>query len=195
MFDFIKRRFRRSRRRVSVQQVPHEQQDDSGDIPPRFIPIESLFEGAEIPGTSEWIGEMAKVIQTLEGEQITWEKKGVRGCCGHMIFAVNEKITDAGIQAGLGGVCPYCAEESAGLGLYCSKCGSHCEGCGRNNVCTHHTRLFKDIDGNEQLLCPDCYKKADLERLFKKTLWVMLWPFLDHSRGSDFKNRRNYYDY
>lgn len=195
MFDFFKRRFRRSNRQVSVRQVPQDQQEDPRDIPPGYTPIESLFEGSEIPGTSEWIGQMAKVIQTMQGEQITWDKKkGIRGACGHMIFAIDEKITDTGIQSGLGGICSDCAEESDGLGLYCTACSSHCEGCGRKNICTRHTKLFKDINGQEHLLCPNCYKKADLERFFKKTLWVMLWPFLDHNHGSYFKDKRNYYD-
>jgi hypothetical protein len=195
MFDFIKRLFLRSRRPVSVQQIPREQQDESRDMPPRFTPIETLYEGSEIPGTREWVGEMAKVIQTLEGEQITWEKKkGVRGDCGHMIFAIDEKITVTGIQLGLGGVCFDCESEGKS-GCYCSQCASHCDGCGRNNVCVSHTRLFKDIDGKEYLLCPSCFKKADLERFFKKTLLVFLSPFIDHNPKSDFKNRRNYYDY
>ena len=195
MFNFIKRLFRRSRQPASVQQIPREQQDEPRDIPLPFRPIETLYEGSEIPGTREWIGEMAKVIQTLEGEQITWQrKKGVRAACGHMIFAVDEKITDTGIQRGLGGACPDCAKESESLGLYCSQCANHCDGCGRNNICVRHTRLFKDIDGHEQLLCPDCYKKADLERFFKKTLLVLLSPFLDPDHGSDSKKRRDPYD-
>lgn len=196
MLDFIKRLFRRSRRQVSVQQKPHEQQEEPRDVPPEYTPIETLYEGSEIPGTKEWIGEMAKVIQTMQGEQITWErKKGIRGACGHMIFAIDEKITDTGIRIGLGGACPYCVEESKGLGFYCTQCESQCEKCGRKNICVRHTKLFKDIDGNEQLLCPDCYKKADLELFFKKTLWAMLWPFFDDNQRSDFKNRRNYHDY
>ncbi|MFC1604961.1 hypothetical protein ACFL5F_08040 [Planctomycetota bacterium] len=195
MFDFIKRLFRRSRRQVSVQQIPYEQQDESRDIPPRFIPIETLYEGSEIPGTKEWIGEMAKVIQTMQGEQITWDKKkGVRLDCGHLVFAIDERITNTGIRIGLGGVCSDCESERK-AGLYCSQCGSHCDGCGRNNICTRHTRLFKDIDDQEQLLCPDCFKKADMEHFFKKTLLLILWPFLDHNQGSESQNRRNYYDY
>jgi hypothetical protein len=195
MFDFFKRCFRRSNRQVSVRQVPHDQQEESRNIPPRYIPIESLFEGSEIPGTSEWIGQMAKIIQTMQGEQITWDKKkGVLGDCGHPIYGIDEKITDTGIQLGLGGICSDCKAEGK-MGLYCSQCGSHCDGCGRNNVCSRHTKLFKDIDGQEQLLCPDCYKKADLERFFKKTMLVFLSPFIDHNPKPDSKNRRHYYDY
>jgi len=194
MFDFFKRLFRRSRRPASVQQIPREQRDESRDMPPGFTPIETVYEGTEIAGTREWIGTWARVILTPEGEQITWEKeKGVRCDCGHLIFAKYEKITETGIQIGLGGVCSDCESEGKS-GVYCSRCASHCDGCGRNNICVRHTRLFKDIDGHEQLLCPDCYKKADLERFFKKTLLVLLSPFLDRDHGSDSKKRRDPYD-
>lgn len=201
MFDyikgFIKQLFRRSRRSVTVQPIPHEQNDESHNVPSQYIPIETQFEGSEIPGTQEWIGEMAKVIQTVEGEYITWErKKGIQGACGHMIYGIDEKITETELQLGLGGICKYCGNpEKNKIGLVCSRCVSHCDSCGTRSICTTHARPFTNIDGEERLLCPDCRSKAGLERFFKKTLLATLWPLLDHNRPSDSQKRRDDYDY
>jgi hypothetical protein len=201
MFERIKRFFkaffRRSRRQVTVRQVHHSQQEQSRDLPPHFIPIETITEGSAIPGTNEWIGDIAKVLQTLQGEQVTWErKKGIQADCGHMIFGIHEEITETGIQRGLGGICDYCRAESEDtLGLYCSQCTSHCDNCGKHNICVRHTRLFEDAAGQKRLLCPDCLAKAELDKFFKKTVLTLLWPFLDHNRTRNSEKGKNHYEY
>jgi hypothetical protein len=43
-------------------------------LPPNYIPIETLIEGQEIPGTNRWVGEVAKVFQTPAGEPITIDR-------------------------------------------------------------------------------------------------------------------------
>jgi len=189
LLKFIKRFFKRSRQQV--QHVPHEQHNESCNTPPPVIPIESLYKGADLPDFSDWVGEIAKVFQTFDGDQVTIDrKKGIRCDCGHIIYSIDPKITETGFQHGLGGVCDFCQTEGKS-GLYCSQCGSYCEKCRKNNVCVSHTRLFKDIDGQEQLLCPDCYKKADTERFFKKTLSAMLWPFLENNDQNNSKKDEN----
>jgi len=185
LFKFIKQLFKRSRQQV--QHVPHEQHDESCNIPPRVIPIETVYEATELPGSSDWIGEIAKVFQTFDGDQVTLDrKKGIRCDCGHTIYQIDEEITTTSIKYGLGGECSDCKAEGKS-GYFCSQCKSHCQKCNRKDLCAHHTQSFTDINDKEWDLCPACYKKADTERFFKKTLSVMLWPFLENNNQNNSK--------
>jgi hypothetical protein len=190
------RQFRSRRHSVTPYQAqPEDRPSYEQDLPPNYIPIETLIEGQEIPGTNRWVGEVAKVLQTLAGEQITIDRrKGVRLSCGHIAFAVQEKITENSIQRGIGGFCADCAAEGVELPAFCSRCGSHCDACGRRNLCSKHAQLFEDIDGQKRLLCPDCLSKAQHEKLFKKMVSIMLWPFVDRDRLSGPKNRDSDYE-
>jgi hypothetical protein len=176
---------------------PEQPPNDFCNLPPGNIPIETLYEGQEIPGTSHYVGNIAKIFQTMSGEQVTYDqKKGVRCGCQHNIFSIDEKVTPTGIQRGLGGTCVYCAAEAAELfklnlisqqqaeqlSLYCSQCASHCDGCRRTDICRRHAQKFEDVDGKTILLCPACLKKANNEKIFNKTLAMLLLPFVEHKR-------------
>jgi hypothetical protein len=154
-----------------------------------------------------YVGTIERVLQTPDGELITCsEEKGVTLGCNHEIFSLHEKVTSTGIQLGLGGICVFCAadatkivslnlispQQSQLLARYCSQCRSRCDGCRRTDVCQRHAQKFEDLDGKVLLLCPACLKKADHEKFFKKTLAVMLLPFVDHKRKPPTQSRDSY---
>jgi hypothetical protein len=143
------------------------------NLPPGWQAIETQVSGQNIDGTSCWVGEEARVIQGPGGHLLTCERgRGLRLGCGHYVYGTQERITPTGVLAGIGGVCHYCSLEVEELGstlsareaeaakIYCTGCTSHCDGCGRRNLCSRHTKEFTDIEGKKYLLCPTCRKKA-----------------------------------
>ncbi len=200
LFDLLRRRRRRSgiaptpvapHRSDPYDPLPEE------NLPSGFVPIETQIFGQHIDGTTRWIGQDARVGQMPNGELVTCERtRGVRCGCGHIVYSVHETVTQTGIHAGIGGICWDCAAEaddlvrrnalSAGqaeaMSLYCSQCASHCDGCGRNNLCTRHTKLFTDADGRQLRLCPKCSLKADRRRLFRQTIAAVSWLFTEDDR-------------
>lgn len=200
IFDLFRRRRGRSNA-APTPVVPHRRNPSdpppADDLPPGFTPIETQISGPYIPGTSTLIGQYARVGQMPNGELVTCERAvGVRGGCGHDIFSAHETVTQTGIHRGIGGVCWDCAAEadelakraalSAGqaeaMSLYCSQCASHCDGCGRHNLCARHTKLSTDADGRQLRLCPKCSLKADRKKLFKQTISVLSWLFTEDDR-------------
>jgi hypothetical protein len=193
----------RARQQQTVTRCPVQPENPPppDDLPAGFIPIETQVSGQHIDGTSRWIGEIARVGQMPSGELITCiHIRGVRcGCCGRIVNSVHERITETGVLAGIGGVCGNCMREgnhlvrcnaisafqAEAMALYCSQCASHCDSCGRHDICSRHARLFVDPAGQKQSLCPECLKKAEQKRLFAQTLNTMAW-FLseDHSSPS-----------
>jgi len=181
--DFLRRIFRRltGKRAPILPYAPTRQEPApentpfASDLPPGWLPIETQISGHDIDGTSRWVGEEARVIQGPGGYVLTCERgHGLRLGCGHYAYGTQERITPTGVLAGLGGVCHDCsldterlvkrrtlsAREAEALALYCTRCASHCDGCGRRNLCSRHTREFTNIEGKKHLLCPTCHKKA-----------------------------------
>jgi hypothetical protein len=212
LFDF----FRRARRRAAnppVPVVPHRIEPDdplpAEDLPPGFIPIETQISGQDIDGTHRWIGQDARVGQMPSGELVTCERtRGVRCGCNHFVSSLHERTTETGVLAGIGGVCHYCELEADDLvkrniispfqaeamKLYCTQCASHCDGCGRKNLCSRHTSVFQDSEGRQQQLCPDCLKKARSKKLFKQTLATMARLFAAEEEPSQPKQQGPYHD-
>jgi len=202
LFDLL-RRHRRPSDIASTPVVPHGNDPydppSADDLPPGFVPIETQISGQHIDGTTRWIGQDARVGQMPNGELITCERtRGVRCGCGHIVYSVHETVTQTGIHAGIGGICWDCAAEaddlvkrnavSAGqaeaMSLYCSQCASHCDGCGRQNLCTRHTKLSTDADGRQLRFCPKCSLNADRKKLFRRTIAAVSWLFAEDDRSS-----------
>jgi len=195
---YIIQYFRRPRHSVTTRCVqPDEPSYDVNNLPPGVVPIESSYDLSRIPGTMLDVGAIAKLLQTSGNELVTLNQKiGVRGGCGHHIFVIDEVINQNSVQRGLGGTCPYCSLEAAELlnqnlislpqaeqmSLYCSRCASYCDGCRRGNICLRHAQQFQSLDGTILLLCPDCLRKAEQDKFFKRTLAMMLTPFVDYNR-------------
>lgn len=209
--DFLRRIWRRSTNQPASV-VPHRLEPDTSppvdDLPPGFIPIETQISGHAIDGTHRWIGQDARVGQTRSGELVTCERtRGVRCGCDHLVSSLHEKTTETGVLAGIGGVCHYCELEANDLvkravispfqaeamALYCTRCASHCDGCGRQNLCTRHTRIFQDSDGCQQQLCPDCLKKARSKKLYKQTLATLARLFAEDEEPPQPKQQGPYH--
>ena len=170
------------------------------NLPPGYNVLETQVRGRGVPGTSYcWIGEVASVWQTPTGEMVTCERgKGELCGCGHHAFSQEEIVTETGVHRGIGGTCHDCSAEAKDKlarneislqqaerqSLYCTQCASHCDGCGRHNLCSRHTKLFTDADGQQQLLCPDCIAKADRKKFFKQTAAVFNWLLADDDKSS-----------
>lgn len=214
MLDFIKyilSYFKQPQNNITTHRLQDEERPPNFfDLPPGFTPIETLWQEQEIPGTSRRVAIISRILKTPVDECVTYDaKKGVPCGCGHSIFVINEITTPESTEIGLGGQCPYCSLEAAELlnqnlislqqaeelSLFCSQCVSHCDGCRRNNICVRHTQQFEDLNGTVILLCPDCLQKAEQEKFFKKTLAVMLAPFVDYKRLPPPIQRNNHYDY
>jgi len=196
MFGFLRHLFRR---RVVVGQ-PFQDRDrwhERGDPPAGITPIESSLNLTPIPGTTLVVGTIARVFETAPGELVTADYaigKALR--CGHHVYSVHQVVSEGGIQPGIGGACDFCRLEAAAaaarnlipvqqieeLSLYCTLCASHCDGCGRNNICVRHTRQFQAADGRILVLCPDCLRQAESERFFKRALAVISAPFCEPMR-------------
>ncbi len=186
-----------------------EEPQFADNLPPGFVPIETQISGQHIDGTGRWIGQDARVGQMPSGELVTCERtRGVRCGCGHIVYSVQETITQSGIHAGIGGICSDCAAEADDLvkrnalspgqaeamSLYCSRCASHCDNCGRHNLCSRHTRLLINADGKQQQLCPECLARADRKRLFRQTIATVGWLFAEDDKSSLPKREGGYYD-
>lgn len=179
------------------------------DLPPGYIPIETQIRGQHLDGSGRWVGEDARVIQAPNGELLTLERgRTVRCGCGHLATSIEEIVTATGVRRGIGGVCHYCSAEAQellkrnavslaqadGLSLYCSRCGSHCDGCGRQNLCKRHSATFNDVNGQRQL-CPDCLTKANRKKFFQQTIGIMNWLLADDDKSSESNRRRDSYDH
>ncbi len=212
--DVIRRLARLFRRRQppAVQHQVAEPEDPqfTGGLPPGYIPIETQISGQHIDGTSRWVGEDARVVQAPSSEIITCTRlRTVRTGCDHFPYSVQERITETGIIAGIGGRCSDCASEAdellhrnaisasqaEALALYCTQCASHCDGCGRQNLCKRHTTLFTDADGRQRLLCPDCLKKADRKKFFTQTVTFFNWLLAEDDSPSQPKQQGDRYGY
>jgi len=79
------------------------------------------------------------------------------------------------------------AGQAEAMSLYCSQCASYCDGCGRHNLCTRHTKLFADSDDRQLRLCPQCSLKADRKKLFKQTIAAVSWLFAEDDKSSQAK--------
>ncbi len=172
------------------------------DLSPGFTGIETQISGQPIDGTVRWIGQDARVGQMPNGEMVTLEReRNIRCGCGHLASSLEEVVTPNRIYRGIGGICHDCDVEAQelrsrnavslaqadGLSLYCTRCASHCDNCGRQNLCKRHTRTFTDAQG-QKLLCPECFKKAERKRLFYQTVNAATWLLADDNTSS--KSRR-----
>ena len=204
--QFIKRCLQRPKQNV-VEHQPEKSPHHWDALQRECNSIESLYDLHPIPGTTLDVGIIEKVLQAPNDELITYsQQKGIRTGCGHHIYKIDEVTTSESIHHGLGGLCPYCSLEAAELlnqnlislqqaeelSLYCSKCASHCDGCGRNNICVRHSQRFEGLDGKVILLCPGCMKKAEKDKFFKKTINIMLTPFIDYKRLPSSQERDDY---
>jgi hypothetical protein len=202
----------RSEQQPPIARRPTEPENPqfTDDLPPGYVPIETQISGQDIDGTCRWVGQDARVVQAPSGELITCQRvRGVRCGCGHIVYAVQEKITETGVLAGIGAECGDCSREAEDLvkrnaisafqaeamALYCSRCASRCDSCGRHNLCSRHARLFTDAAGEKQLLCPDCLRKAGRKKLFKQTLATMAWLLSEDDRSSKSSRPGDPYDY
>jgi len=206
---WIRHFFTKRRASVTVLRPDHYDPAMTNDLPPDFIPIETLISGQDIDGTGKWIGQDARVGQMQSGEMVTCERvRGVRCGCNHFVYDVRPKITETGTYPGIGGVCHYCSLEAHDLAnrnviptgqaeimsLYCSDCASHCDGCGRRNLCIRHTRPFEDADGRQQQLCPECLKQARSKRMFKQTVAIVARLVAEDNPPSPSRSRGAYHD-
>lgn len=120
--------------------------DPFSHVPPGYIPIESGFDMADIPGTTLYIGDILKILHTPTGELVNLHlKRGARLGCGHSIFSVHEYLSESGVYSGLGGRCPFCSAIAAAklrqgeltlaqaeaASHFCSRCASYCDDCHR----------------------------------------------------------------
>lgn len=171
-----------------------EEPQFADDLPPGYIPIETQIRGQHVDGSGRWVGEDARVIQAPNGELITVERGRTIECgCGHRASTLEEVVTATGIRRGIGGTCSDCKAEgedllgrnvispaeAEGRSLYCSRCGSHCDNCRRQDLCKKHTQEFKGPDGQTRLLCPECFKRADRkaqrEKFFTRAAALADW--------------------
>ena len=180
----------------SVVRRPAEPKEPefSDDLPPGYVGIETQIRGQHIDGSSRWVGEDARVIQAPNGEIVTLERgRTVRCGCGHLVSSLEEIRTETGMRAGIGGICPYClaevqerlirneisAHQADALQLYCTRCASRCEDCGRHDLCAGHTLLFQHIDGRKHPLCPECLQKATRVKRLNKAIAFANWLFAE----------------
>jgi hypothetical protein len=188
-----------SRRPPVVQRRTSEPEEPrfADSPPPGYIPIETQISGQQLDGTSRWVGQDARVVESPAGEVVTCERLRTVMCgCRHLVYSIQEKTTAAGLVRGIGGSCSDCAREgedlvrrnlvspsqAEALQFYCSQCASHCDACGRQSLCRRHTSVFTDTDGRQWSLCPDCRVKADRKKFFKQTVGLFIRILADDDK-------------
>ncbi len=211
MFKFIKYVFQYFKQRPHNLALHQQQPDDafhsSSGAAPGYIPIETNIDYQPIPCTcTQSVGTEERLLQTPIGELITLnQRKGIRCGCDHVIYS----IEPSGSLPGLGGQCRFCMLEAAQLlsqgiisleqaeamSLYCNRCAAAgCDGCGIN-VCRRHIHQFINLDASVTYLCDKCIKQAERDKFFRKTLTIMLSPFVNYNRQPSPGERREPYDY
>ena len=187
--------------RYHPDQEPHSFHDQEGrdftNLPPGCMPIESLYDMDQIPGTSRNIGSQLRIFATPANELVTANRRiGIRAGCGHLLFRTQRMVTPQETEQGIGGVCADCVTEASQLleqnhitiaqaeemSLYCTDCASHCQGCLRSNLCIRHTQLFQEITGSCIPLCPKCYERAEKQKFLNKIITTALLPFVGRKR-------------
>ena len=112
---------------------------------------------------------------------------------GRVVSRVESQVVDGRLLPGVGGVCGFCQKEAiaalqAGLispqqaellSLVDTESISHCDGCGRRDVCTRHSRPFPTADGGAILLCVDCAENAVRQLRTNRAIGLLLAPFLE----------------
>ena len=187
----------RSRSRAESHSFSPDESQGFFSLPPGFVPIESLYDMAQIPGTSRHLGPQLRIFETPSQELITANRRtGIRCGCGHLVYRIEQRVTPEAVEEGVGGVCLDCTGEAEDLlkqglitigqaeemALYCSDCASHCRQCLRSNLCIRHTRIFQESATSYIPLCSACYEKAQRRRLLKQTITTVLAPFIDQRR-------------
>jgi len=210
MFRLIKYVFQYLTRRRQDLTVHQQQLGDAFHNPfhneDRCLPIEANINEQPVPGTvTQGVGTEERLLQTPVGGLITLsQKKGIRCGCTHFIYSIEPN----GERSGLGGQCPKCSAQAAQLlnqgviildqaeamSLYCSQCSARCDVCG-TSVCRRHIHQFINLDNSVIYLCDECLKQAERDKFFKKTLTIMLTPFLDYKRLPPSRERKVPYDY
>lgn len=155
------------------EQVPH----GIFNLPPDWMPIDSVIDSTQIPGTDSGVGTAARVIETDRQERIEFnQRRGIRTGCRHLVYSADQ----------IAGSCPLCEMicfemVSQGLmtksqaderSLYCVQCASYCSGC-FISICAAHTQLLPGPDGRFLPVCTVCY-----EKLTKKSLIVKAISFI-----------------
>jgi len=169
-----------------------------GIVAPACVPIESVCDMVNIPGTTLYMGSIGRVVQSWTNEVATLtERRGQRLGCGHVVFNIHEYVTPTGVYRGVGNQCPYCTAEAVSLlnenritlpqaeamSLCCSRCARSCHSCGRNNLCARHVGLVDAPDaGGSISLCVDCLATWKRRRLWHTVVAIILAPFVDRDR-------------
>jgi len=207
VIKYIFQYFTRRRRNLTVhQQQPGDAFQGPSHNEDRCLPIETNINEQPVPGTvTQVVGTEERLLQTPVGEVRTISRKrGIQCGCLHIIYSVESSPT----QPGLGGQCPGCSAQAAQLlnqgvitldqaeamSLYCSQCSARCDVCG-TSVCRRHIHQFINLDNSVIYLCDECLKQAERDKFFKKTLTIMLAPFLDYKRLPPSRERKGPYDY
>ena len=187
----------RSRPQAETHSFSREESQDFSNLPPGFVPIESLYDMAQIPGTSRHLGAQLRIFETPGQELTTANRRiGIRCGCGHLIYRIEQRVTPEAVEQGVGGACLDCTGEAEDLlkqglisisqaeemALYCTDCASHCQHCLRSNLCIRHTRIFQESATSHIPLCSVCYEKAQRQRFLKQTITTVLAPFIDQHR-------------
>ena len=199
MTNFIDRlaNFFRPHPHQESSSFPQQEPEDFVGLPPGFVPIESLCDMDQIPGTSRHIGSQLRIFQTPAPELVTANRRtGIRAGCGHPVFRIQQMVTPNGVEEGIGGFCRECELEASQLlqqqvitmaraeerALFCTACASHCDGCLRCDLCLRHTRLFQEPAGGLIPLCSVCYEQAEKERFLNKIITTAMLPFINRKR-------------
>lgn len=174
-------------------------------LPPEATPVierdipQLLYEETdinihEIAGTSIGFGTIQSTMIDHDNRATDQTKRQsqILGS-GRVVSRVEPEIIDGTHRPGVGGVCCFCQAEAisalqAGVispqqaelrSLFDTKSASHCDGCGRRDVCVRHSRPFKTEDGAEVLLCVDCMKAATRQQWTNRAVNILLTPFLE----------------
>ncbi len=146
-----------------------------------------------IAGTSINFGHISSVNIDENGNAISnRQSQGHILGSGILVSNLNPTIKDDIQLPGVGGVCHYCKQQSflllqenlisledaQRMSLFDSNSGSQCDGCGRKDLCTKHSRPYSNSDGQIISLCPDCTIAAEKSRQMSMVLNILLSPII-----------------
>ena len=204
--NLFKNWFARTPQQASQPYIPQPpEQTDPSSMPPRrqsqdqtppndVCYRETVANERRIWGTSIVFGENSSVV--MDNQQEAMEFHGQRSYIlgsGRVVSHMEPTFVGDQLMPGVGGICYFCRLEAltalqSGLitpqeaelqSLFDTESASQCDGCGRRDVCTRHSRLYPAPDGQTMHLCVACAEAAQRGQWMRQALDILLQPFLE----------------
>lgn len=117
---------------------------------------------------------------------------------GLVVSQLESKIIDGKTMPGVGGRCWFCHQEAVSafqaghislqdaqlMALFDTESAGHCDKCGRQDVCSRHSRPFPGPNGQPFNLCAACSASILHEQENQRFMDILLFPLMEEDPPS-----------